>query len=125
MTAVERPTAIITGAAGGMGRACARLLGATMDLVLTDVAPALEGFTAELRSDGYRVRASVVGDQGDAGVLRAIAEEARRGFACLVHTAGLPPSAPWRRVIEVNYVATVRLLDAPPSETFVRAYQAL
>ena len=40
----SRPIAIITGASGGMGRACARQLGATMDLVLTDASPALDGF---------------------------------------------------------------------------------
>lgn len=111
-SATERPRAIITGAAGGMGRACARLLGATMDLVLADAAPALEAFGAELRSDGYTVAAAIVGDLGHPQVLHALAEEARPGFACLIHTAGLPPSAPWRRVMEVNYVASVKLLDA-------------
>jgi NAD(P)-dependent dehydrogenase (short-subunit alcohol dehydrogenase family) len=95
-----------------MGRACARLLGATMDLVLTDVSSALETFASELRSGGYTVAATIVGDQGDPGVLRALAEEAAGGFASLVHTAGLPPSVDWRRVIEVNHVATVKLLDA-------------
>lgn len=111
-SATQRPRAIITGAAGGMGQACARLLGGALDLVLTDVAPTLEAFAEDLRADGYAVAAVIVGDQGDAGVLHALAEEAGRGFACLVHTAGLPPSAPWRRVVEVNYLATVKLLDA-------------
>lgn len=111
MSDIQRPRAIITGAAGGMGRACARLLGGAMDLVLADVAPALEAFAAELRSEGYAVAATVVGDQGDPEVLRTLAQEARGPFA-LVHTAGLGPSAPWRRIIEVNHVATVKLLDA-------------
>jgi NAD(P)-dependent dehydrogenase (short-subunit alcohol dehydrogenase family) len=110
--APERPRTIITGATGGMGRACARLLGATTDLVLTDVSPALGEFAAQLESEGYVVAAAVGGDQCDPAVLRRVAEEAGRGFSALVHTAGLPPSADWRRIVEVNYTATVRLLDA-------------
>lgn len=38
MSGVKRRKVLITGAAGGMGRVCARLLGATHDLVLNDVA---------------------------------------------------------------------------------------
>jgi NAD(P)-dependent dehydrogenase (short-subunit alcohol dehydrogenase family) len=106
-----RGRAVVTGAAGGMGRACARLLGATMELVLTDASPALEGFAAELETDGYEVAAAIVGDQTDDGLVRALAQ-ASRGFAALVHTAGLPPAAPWRRIIEVNLCGTVKLLDA-------------
>jgi len=33
----QRRKAIITGACGGMGRACARSMGATLDLVLSDI----------------------------------------------------------------------------------------
>ncbi len=111
-TTIGRPRAIITGAAGGMGRACARRLGATLDLVLTDAAPSLDAFVTELRADGYTVSAAIIGDQGDPAILRTLAAEAERGFSRLVHTAGLPPSANWRRIIEVNHVATVKLLDA-------------
>lgn len=108
----SRALAIITGASGGMGRACARQLGATMDLVLTDASPALDGFTQELADEGFTVRSAIVGDFRSADVMAALAREAAGGFAALVHACGLPPSAPWRDIVEVNYIASVRLLDA-------------
>lgn len=50
MAVITRRKALIAGAAGGIGRACARLFGAARDLVLTDAAgPALERFADELR----------------------------------------------------------------------------
>ncbi|WP_297495090.1 SDR family oxidoreductase [Acidocella sp.] len=103
---------IITGANGGMGRACTRLLGATMDLILTDAAPALSDFTQELRTEGYTVTNSICGNLGTADVLAAVEESLvdNAGFDALIHTCGLPPSAPWRQVMEVNYIATLRLL---------------
>lgn len=107
----RRDLAIITGANGGMGRACARQLGATTDLVLTDVSPSLKDFTRELELEGYTVRATVVGNFCSAEVIDALASHASVGFDALVHTCGLPPSADWRQIFNVNYVATVRLLD--------------
>lgn len=107
-----RGVAVITGASGGMGRACARLLGGTMDLVLTDASPALNDFAKQLELDGYTIRSVKVGDFCSSEVIGHLGREASEGFAALVHTCGLPPSAPWRDIVEVNYVATVRLLDA-------------
>lgn len=103
--------AVITGANGGMGRACARRLGTTMDLVLTDVSPRLHDFARELEFDGYQVREAIVGDFRSDEVLCGLARHASQGFAALVHAAGLPPSAPWRDVVEVNLVSTVKLLQ--------------
>lgn len=108
----SRPIAIITGASGGMGRACARQLGATMDLVLTDASPTLDLLARELADEGFTLRSAIVGDFRSADVIGALAREAAGGFAALVHACGLPPSAPWRDIVEVNYVASVRLLDA-------------
>jgi NAD(P)-dependent dehydrogenase (short-subunit alcohol dehydrogenase family) len=115
MTATARRKALITGAAGGMGRACARLFGATQDLVLTDAAaPGLEAFTAELRKDGFTVLGAHAGDLGSDAVLAAImADMAGAGPLTLIHTAGLSPSlADARAIMAVNLVATVKLLDA-------------
>lgn len=111
-TVVQRRQVIITGANGGMGRACARLLGATMDLVLTDAAPALTDFAQELRAEGYTVTQAVCGNLGAAQVLAAVEESVadHGGLDALIHTCGLPPSAPWRPVMEVNYLATLQLL---------------
>jgi NAD(P)-dependent dehydrogenase (short-subunit alcohol dehydrogenase family) len=114
MTLLPRRKVLITGAAGGMGRACARLFGATDDLVLTDVvAPTLEKFAEELRNDGYNVVARP-GDMSDDQLLASLVADVSDGrpFA-LVHTAGLSPSlADWRAIMQVNLVATEKLLRA-------------
>ena len=114
MTALPRRKVLITGAAGGMGRACARLMGATDDLVLTDVvSERLDAFAAELRADSYNVTARA-GDMGDEAVLASLVDDLADGkpFA-VVHTAGLSPAlADWQTIVQVNLVATVRLLDA-------------
>lgn len=115
MTTSIRRKALITGAAGGMGRACARLFGTTQDLVLTDAAgPSLERFTEELRTEGYTVRGSHSGDLGNDALLVAImADMTGETPLTLIHTAGLSPSlADARAIMAVNLVATVRLLDA-------------
>lgn len=113
---MNRRTMLLTGAAGGMGRACARLLGATHDLLLTDVsAAALDAFAGELTAEGYAVIGARAGDLGDAALLGTLAEEVagRNGPLTLVHTAGLSPSlADARAIMTVNLVATTALLDA-------------
>ncbi len=114
MSALPRRKVLITGAAGGMGRACARLFGATDDLVLTDVsASALDAFADELRADNYNV-AAIAGDLGDQDILSGIAKGLSDGrpFA-MVHTAGLSPSlANWDSIMQVNLVATEKLMRA-------------
>jgi NAD(P)-dependent dehydrogenase (short-subunit alcohol dehydrogenase family) len=114
MTALPRRKVLITGAAGGMGRACARLFGATDDLVLTDVsAQRLHPFVEELRTDAYNV-ASHAGDMSDPALIAALVQELSDGkpFA-MVHTAGLSPSlADWKAIMQVNLVATEMLLRA-------------
>lgn len=115
MAQAARRKVLITGAAGGMGRACARLFGMTHDLVLTDVvAPALDGFSEDLKRDGYTVAASQAGDLSDDGVLASLVRE-MTGDApfTLLHTAGLSPAlADWRAIMGVNLVATEKLLNA-------------
>jgi NAD(P)-dependent dehydrogenase (short-subunit alcohol dehydrogenase family) len=106
---------LITGAAGGMGRACARLFGATQDLVLADVAAEPLGrFAEELRGEGFGVTGVHVGDLGDEAVLAALASDLGGGEPFkLIHTAGLSPSqADWRSIMSVNLVATEKLLRA-------------
>lgn len=114
MPVLPRRKVLITGAAGGMGRAAARLMGASDDLVLTDVvAPRLDGFADELRADAYNVVAHA-GDMNDAALIGRLIDELR-GTApfAVIHTAGLSPSlAGWEAILEVNLLSTVRLLDA-------------
>jgi NAD(P)-dependent dehydrogenase (short-subunit alcohol dehydrogenase family) len=115
MTLLPRRKVLITGAAGGMGRACARLMGAQDDLVLTDVsAAALGAFAAELRIDGYNVAAHA-GDVSDAALIAALVGDISadgKPFA-VIHTAGLSPSlADWQAIMQVNLVATELLMRA-------------
>ena len=115
MTLLPRRKVLITGAAGGMGRACARLFGAVDDLVLTDVSAAsLGAFADELRTDGYNVAAHA-GDMSDDALIAALVEDVSAGgkpFA-VVHTAGLSPAlADWQPILQVNLVATEKLLRA-------------
>lgn len=113
--AIARRKTLITGAAGGMGRACARLFGTTQDLVLTDAAaPALERFTEELRAEGFTVTASHAGDLGSETLLTTLMGEMRGELPLtLIHTAGLSPSlADAGKIMAVNLIATIKLLDA-------------
>lgn len=112
---ISRKKLFITGAAGGMGRACARLLGATCDLVLSDVAAKpLRDFAAELDAEGYTIVGSHAGDLADDGLLAAICEHLRgEGPITIVHTAGLSPAlADWQAIMTVNLIATEKLLQA-------------
>ena len=114
MSAFPRRKVLITGAAGGMGRACSRLFGATHDLVLTDVSAATLGeFAAALQNDGYAVSAHS-GDLSGTALLATLAEEVADGQPfTLIHTAGLSPSlGDWRAIMQINLVATELLLRA-------------
>jgi NAD(P)-dependent dehydrogenase (short-subunit alcohol dehydrogenase family) len=109
----RRETVVVTGAAGGMGRACARLLGGSADLVLTDrPSSSLEAFAGELEADGYTIAACLPAEIGSLELHQALAAHLApdRPFA-LVHTAGVSPSqTDWRTILAINLVATVSLL---------------
>jgi NAD(P)-dependent dehydrogenase (short-subunit alcohol dehydrogenase family) len=109
------PVVVITGGAGGMGRACARRLGAYGRLLLTDVADGpLDRAADELRGAGFEVETEVC-DVADADAVGTVAERAR-GLGPLraaVHTAGVSPTmGDWRRIVAVDLVGTAHLLDA-------------
>ncbi|MDG2001799.1 MAG: SDR family oxidoreductase [Novosphingobium sp.] len=114
MTALPRRKVLITGAAGGMGRACARMFGAADDLVLTDISQdRLDAFANELRTDSYNVAAHA-GDMSDPALIATLVNELSDGkpFA-LVHTAGLSPAlGDWKAIMQVNLVASELLLNA-------------
>ena len=113
-----RKTAIITGAAGGMGRACARLFGATHDLILSDVAAAaLEAFAAELDGEGCRILGTHAGDLGDDALLAALTGSLPSNAPfTLIHTAGLSPAlADWQAIMQVNLVTSEKLVRAMES----------
>jgi NAD(P)-dependent dehydrogenase (short-subunit alcohol dehydrogenase family) len=114
MAGTPRRKALITGAAGGMGRACARLFGLTQDLVLADASPALGKFAEELTAEGFTVLGAHTGDLGSDALLAAVVNDlSGEQPLTLVHTAGLSPSlAKAEAIMAVNLVATVKLLDA-------------
>jgi NAD(P)-dependent dehydrogenase (short-subunit alcohol dehydrogenase family) len=115
MTTTVRRKVLITGASGGMGKACARLLGLTHELVLNDVsAERLAQFTDELRYDGFTIGASVPGDLRAPDVLSQLATHLAGGEPfVVVHTAGLSPSqADWKSIMEVNLLGTALLMQA-------------
>lgn len=106
---------LITGAAGGMGRACARLFGMTHDLILADVsAERLNAFADELEADAYTVSARIAGDTCDDAVLAQMVAALGGGAPfVLVHTAGLSPSmAGWEAIMRVNLHGTAKIMAA-------------
>lgn len=107
---------VITGAAGGIGAACARALGRTgQPLLLADLdAAALDETARAIGAEGVDATA-LAGDLADAGDRDALVAEVERsgGLAGLAHTAGLSGTmADAKRILEVNLVATARLLQA-------------
>lgn len=108
--------AVVTGAAGSMGRATARSLfdAGWGDLLLSDLDPdALEAVAAPLRHEGATV-AVYAGDVAEetypSGLIEALHGNP---IGAIVHTAGLGPNqADPARVIAVNLGGTTRLVHA-------------
>ena len=107
---------VITGGAGGMGLACAeRMAGPGRTLVLADVSSERLDEAARALADRGSPVECVAGDLTAPEIvdrLARVAADAGR-LEALVHTAGLSPTmASGERIVEVNLVATERLLDA-------------
>jgi NAD(P)-dependent dehydrogenase (short-subunit alcohol dehydrogenase family) len=117
MTAQDPKTgvAIVTGAASGMGLSCAaQLADQGWPLILCDLnADRLGAAAASLRSGERRVD-TLAGDISHGGFCdRLIALLADRPIGALIHAAGLSPTmADGKRIFEVNYDATARLVEA-------------
>ena len=109
--------AVITGAGGAMGSACARTLAPAVDVIsLTDIDEARLGATVALleRESPAKVCA-LAGDIGDGAFVDELAASARAQgeLRTLVHTAGLSPAmAGWREILRVDLAAVPLLLDA-------------
>lgn len=107
--------AVVTGAAGAMGSACASALSPTVDQVLlTDRDPTrLQAVAGRLANDNRVEVTAVVGDIGDAGfVSEMVATAVGLGtFKALIHTAGVSPSmAGWRDILRIDLMGTDHLL---------------
>lgn len=109
------PTAIITGGAGGMGLATARILGRDHRVVIADVdQQRLDDAVAQLSDDGIdavAVRCDITSrqsvenlfrDAGSGGTLRAV-----------VHTAGVSPQmGDAQKMIAINALGTIHVTEA-------------
>lgn len=107
--------AVITGASGGMGQACARRLGKKHQLLLADInETAIEATAAALRAEGYSVT-PICADIAKPEAIEQLAAKAQAlgPVHALVHTAGLSPTmGDAKRIMDVNWVATYRLAEA-------------
>lgn len=114
MTAIERQT-LITGGAGGMGRACARRFACLGDQVtICDISiEILAQAQEELNKEGVQVKTLLCDFSDDVSVQAMVAAwDVKRPIA-IVHTAGLSPTmSDWRTIVNVNLTGTARLLDA-------------
>ena len=111
-----RQVAIVTGAAGAMGSACARAVGPMVDeLLLTDCDGATLTTVADrLASDTGATVTTITGDIGDPGLAPELATRtADLGeLRSVVHTAGVSPSmAGWRDILRTDLTGVERLLD--------------
>jgi NAD(P)-dependent dehydrogenase (short-subunit alcohol dehydrogenase family) len=108
--------AIVTGAVGGMGSECARLLAKDgwRELLLCDLDDArLEAVAAPLRKNGAKI-ATLAADITDREfTARLIDRLGPREIGALIHSAGIAPQmAEPTRVFEINLDASLRLLGA-------------
>jgi len=107
--------AVITGAAGGMGSAIARLLGRTQRLILTDVNEAgLDELLSVLSSEGFQAE-GFAGGLDDPSLAESLAARCRQAgsIRSIVNAAGLSPAqADWQSIIRANSIGPVHLLDA-------------
>jgi NAD(P)-dependent dehydrogenase (short-subunit alcohol dehydrogenase family) len=115
MTDSGRAVAVITGAAGGLGLACAKRFAPTHSLVLAEhSAEHLERAEQELRATCPDLTA-VLCDVSDAAAVAELADVSKRQgeLGVLLHTAGLSRSmADGSRIVEVNLIGTALVIDA-------------
>ena len=98
-------TAVVTGAASGMGRACVELMRELADIVVA----------VDIRDPDIPDAVGMACDVSDPDAVTSLADRVRDlgRFRALVHSAGISPTmADARRIIEVDLVGTQLLLDA-------------
>ncbi len=106
---------IVTGAARGIGAACARRLVGTVDvLLLADVDEGGVTSRADAIDTQETTCAPIVVDLADgAGVERLVARAEKTGrLRSVAHVAGISPTmGDWRRILEVDLLGTARLVE--------------
>jgi NAD(P)-dependent dehydrogenase (short-subunit alcohol dehydrogenase family) len=128
-------TAVVTGAARGVGFATARRLGlAGYELAITDIQP-LDATLARLQPEGIRARA-IVGDVSHEAFARALAAEVERDFGAadvLINNAGISLIMPaesttmeqWQRVMNVNLLGPFLLCKHLGAQMLARGRGAI
>jgi NAD(P)-dependent dehydrogenase (short-subunit alcohol dehydrogenase family) len=111
----NQPLALVVGACGGMGMACARRLGQRYRLVLADIdAAQLQSVAGQLAEEGLATRpvsCDVTDDVSVAALMQAVAQEGP--LSALAHVVGLSPGAgDWRRIMAVNLPGAARMAQA-------------
>ncbi len=112
----HRPVAVITGALGGIGRACCERFATGYRLALLDLdAERLSAAAADMASRGIEVALVRACNVADAAQVGACFEALERigPIGALVHTAGVSPAlASWETIIRANIAGTAHVLDA-------------
>jgi NAD(P)-dependent dehydrogenase (short-subunit alcohol dehydrogenase family) len=117
MTGAAGGVIVVTGAASGMGQACAkRLARAGSAMVLVDRDPTVDQVAQELGMEVADSRVdSLICDVTDAGAVAELAGRVRTEgpLRWLVHAAGVSPTmGDWRRMFTVDLVGTAIVVDA-------------
>lgn len=112
---VANQTAVITGGAGGMGLATAKILGRDRHVVISDVSQAgLDAALADLTSLGVQATAVAcdITDRSSVGALFAKAAETGT-VTSVVHTAGVSPQmGSAEKIVTINALGTIHVTEA-------------
>lgn len=111
----DKKITVITGGAGGMGLAAARIMGADHHVVICDIeAQKLDAACAELTRLGVQCDAFVCDVTDSASVVELASSVSQLGsVASLIHAAGLSPQmASPELIVKVNALGTININEA-------------
>lgn len=110
-----RQVCVVTGGAGGIGFAAAKLLGRDHSIVLCDVgSDRLDAAATELRASGVECKAIVVDIADDRSVAELVNESMGFGVVrSVIHAAGVSPSmGSAERIMRINALGTLNVNEA-------------
>lgn len=110
-----RQVCVITGGAGGMGLAAAKLLGRDHSIVLSDVSSdRLAAAAEELKADGVECKTAVVDVTDNKSVAELVSESTKAGdVISVIHAAGVSPSmGSAQHILRINALGTLNVNEA-------------